>query len=101
MTHRIELNQEEMRVLMSRNFSGIVGGFQSFVEKLQNRARYRQHLDMEQEDIERLVRYTQFYSRGGYQDMLKKIFLRSLGPDMGEHLLDEKSKQLNLFSVDV
>jgi MinD-like ATPase involved in chromosome partitioning or flagellar assembly/class 3 adenylate cyclase len=62
------------------------GGFQAFLVKLQGRMQPDSNeIKLTVDDRERIARYAFDYRGGGWQARLKKIFGRTLGPDLGRH----------------
>ena len=60
------------------------GGYQSFLVSLQDKLnRHTGELHLTDEDILKIPRYAFDYKQGGWQDRLKRIFGRTLGPDLG------------------
>ena len=60
------------------------GGFQAFLVKLQERMQPGSNeLKLTVDDRERIARYAFDYRGGGWQARLKKIFGRTLGPNLG------------------
>jgi hypothetical protein len=57
------------------------GGYQSLMVGLQNKTdRATGAISLNSQDIERINRYAFKYRKGGWEDRLKSIFTRSLGP---------------------
>lgn len=81
----IYLNQEEMDILFSQPPSTEgEGGFQNLLVGLQRRTnRNTGELTLNREDRERIPRYAFDYGQGGWEDGLKRIFQRTLGPHLG------------------
>ena len=60
------------------------GGFQSFLVQLGRRCnRTTGELGLSDSDRERIPRYAFDYGNGGWEERLKNIFERSLGPRLG------------------
>ena len=55
------------------------GGFQSFIVELSERSDANHTIDLTLKDIEKIDRYAN-YTQGGFQNRLKRIFGRTLGP---------------------
>jgi hypothetical protein len=60
------------------------GGYQSFLVDLARRVdKATGRLDLYPDDLERIPRYAFDYGQGGWEDRLKSIFGRELGPELG------------------
>lgn len=81
----IVLEPEEIAILDRQSPSTAKdGGFQHFLVELQKRLRRpSRELKLEDSDIERIAAYAFDYKQGGWEDRLKGIFGRSLGPNLG------------------
>lgn len=81
---RITLNQAEMDILFQQQSAGSQGGFQNFLENLQNRTdRMTGELELTEADLEKIPRYAFDYQSGGWQGRLTSIFERHLGANLG------------------
>ena len=79
---KIILNTDEIDILFRSN-SG-QGGFQSLLTGLQEKTNKQTgELNLSDSDLERISRYAFNYENGGWQDRLRGIFERHLGPDLG------------------
>lgn len=82
MSMTVTLNKTEVTEL-KRPTEG-EGGFQSLLEKLQVQLDSNTSmLRLENGDLERIPRYAFDYGNGGWEDRLKRIFSRTLGPRLG------------------
>lgn len=60
------------------------GGFQSFMRRKQSEYRRgSQELPITDEDIDQIQRYAFDYEQGGWENDLKAVFSRHLGPTLG------------------
>jgi hypothetical protein len=76
------LNEAEIEILL-KPVRG-QGGFQNLMRRLQNQYRHgTQELRLEDEDIEDIQRYAFDYEQGGWEDDLKAMLARHLGPTLG------------------
>ena len=76
------LNKEEESHLLKRQNGQ--GGFQSFMRRLQKQYRRgTQELPVTDDDIDQIQRYAFDYQQGGWEEDLKAIFARHLGPTLG------------------
>ena len=81
----IVLNDDEIALLDKQDpATAKDGGFQGFMVDLQQRLRRgTQELKLTDGDIERIAQYAFDYKQGGWEDRLKAIFGRHLGPNLG------------------
>ncbi len=80
-TMDIVLNQNEKAVLL-RPVSG-TGGYQNLLRGLRRKLdRQSGQLRLSANDLERIPRYAFDYGNGGWEDRLKSIFARHLGPNL-------------------
>ncbi len=81
----ITLNTVELGILFSQHpLTEGEGGFQSLLVRLQrNTDRRTGELCLAEQDLERIPRYAFDYGNGGWENMLRDIFQRSLGPSLG------------------
>lgn len=84
----INLNDKEVALLFDPAGTQGQGGFQNLFEGLQSRTNQQTGaLSLTETDLERISRYAFNYHNGGWEDRLKAIFGRSLGPDLsGDNL---------------
>ncbi|WP_349934744.1 site-specific DNA-methyltransferase [Acetobacter sp. A11-2] len=82
---KIILTQDEMKLLLQQDPSTRQdGGFQSLLVSLQERLnKTTGELTLENSDLERIPKYAFDYHQGGWEDRLKDIFGRNLGPKLG------------------
>lgn len=82
---QITLNAAEMEVLFLQDTATHTeGGFQSFLVRLQGRTdRDTGALILAASDLEKIPRYAFDYGNGGWENRLKSIFERHLGPRLG------------------
>ena len=82
---QIFLNPDEMRVLTKQDpATASDGGWQSFLVRLQrNTNSTTGELNLTDEDIQQIQRYAFDYGKGGWEDRLKELFGRHLGPNLG------------------
>lgn len=60
------------------------GGYQAFLVKLQNKLnKTTRRLHLDKDDLEKIPRYAFEYGNGGWENSLKAIFQRHLGPKLG------------------
>jgi len=74
----VTLSKYELEALFRHEYSRS-GGFQNFMKSLQDKV----HLYLDEQDLERIQRYAFDYGAGGWEDQLKAIFQRHLGPNLG------------------
>lgn len=81
----VRLNEQEIRVLDRQHPSTRRrGGFQSLLVGLALRVeRETGRLVLTSRDIERIGRYAFDYGNGGWENRLRYVFERSLGPALG------------------
>ena len=81
----IILNHIEMSELLIQNpDTKKDGGFQSLLVSLQERLnKTTGAITLEDTDLERIAKYAFDYKNGGWEDRLKSIFQRTLGPKLG------------------
>lgn len=61
------------------------GGYQNLLVGMQNRIkRSTGQISLTAEELERIPRYAFDYGNGGWEARLQAIFLRSLGPNLGQ-----------------
>jgi hypothetical protein len=60
-----------------------MGGFQSLLEKLQTQLNPAGELVPDRDDLEKIPRYAFDYGNGGWEELLKQIFQRPLGTNLG------------------
>jgi hypothetical protein len=66
------------------------GGFQNFLVSLQERLRRgTKELKLSDDDLEKIPRYAFDYKQGGWEERLKAIFGRELGPNLGREIEPE------------
>lgn len=89
MSITVTLNPAELGVLDRQHPSTKNnGGWQSLMVGLQQKVnRSNNRLNLSRTDIERLSRYAFDYGNGGWENRLRAIFERTLGPNLGHHLL--------------
>lgn len=80
----IHLNTQEIGALdIQSPATAQDGGYQNFLVSLQNRLdRSNGGLTLTDQDLERIPRYAFSYGNGGWEDRLKAIFGRTLGPKL-------------------
>lgn len=76
----IQLNAEE-RAELSKPRAG-QGGFQGLMKKLHLRANISGKLTLSEDEIAQIGKYAFYESGGGYENRLKVIFQRTLGPKL-------------------
>lgn len=81
---QVTLNTEEMRILMMQEpTTQEDGGFQQLMVRLQKKLDSATgNLELNADDLEKIPRYAG-YPFGGWQNRLKAIFSRVLGPNLG------------------
>jgi hypothetical protein len=81
----IVLTPEEIELLDTQDPSTAKdGGFQSMAVRLQQSVRRgTRELKLSEDDIEQIAKYAFDYKQGGWEDRLKGIFSRTLGPNLG------------------
>lgn len=81
----IQLNDSEMQSLLKQApETKKDGGFQSLLVGLQGKLnRSTGHLSLTESDVERIAQYAFGYGNGGWENRLKEIFGRNLGPKLG------------------
>ncbi len=61
------------------------GGFQSLLLRLQEKLDPKTNqLELDGGDLEAIPRYAFDYGNGGFEQQLVKIFVRTLGPELGQ-----------------
>jgi len=78
MPKNIQLNAGEIAELMRPVEVG--GGFQGLIRRLQNQLKGQ--LTLDDDDLEVISRYAFDYGNGGYEQRLRAIFERTLGPNL-------------------
>lgn len=80
----ITLNQDEIDELLKQDpATASEGGFQALLVKLQGRLnRTSGLLHLDDDDLKRIPQYAFKYGNGGWENRLKAIFARSLGPNL-------------------
>lgn len=83
--HRLRLNQDEIGVLDRQDSSTASdGGWQGLLVHLQRAVdRVTGEIVLESRDVARIGRYAFDYGRGGWENRLREIFGRTLGPNLG------------------
>ncbi len=76
----VELNAQE-RAELSKPRAG-QGGFQGLMKKLHLRANISGKLTLTDDEIAQIGKYAFYESGGGYENRLKAIFQRTLGPKL-------------------
>lgn len=81
----VTLNSHEMSVLLKQDPSTKAnGGFQGLLVSLQERLnKTTGSLTLNTDDLRRIPQYAFDYKQGGWEDRLKEIFSRHLGPALG------------------
>lgn len=95
---KITLTPDERSVLNRFN-TRRSGGFQNFFRRLQQQVANSPDgltLTLSLIDIERISRYAFDYGQGGWENRLKEIFERTLGPDLGRSILPKEPTQQEL-----
>jgi hypothetical protein len=81
---KVILNHRELHALLRQDpDTRTDGGFQSFLVNLGERATNDREIELSEADIEKIQRYAFDYGQGGWEDRLKAIFERHLGPRLG------------------
>ena len=85
MPKTVILNQQEVDALDIQDpATSSDGGYQGFLVSLQRKLnRETGELRLTDEDLLKIPRYAYHYKQGGWQNRLKSIFGRTLGPDLG------------------
>ncbi|MCA8949121.1 MAG: aspartyl-tRNA synthetase [Planctomycetes bacterium] len=85
MTRNVVLSPDEILILDRQDpETKKDGGYQSLLVRLQERVdRATGALALTDEDLERIPRYAFDYKNGGWEDRLRGIFRRHLGPRLG------------------
>ena len=80
------LNQDELDELFIQDPMTILdGGYQRLLINLQNKTnRSTGELDLSDDDLEKIPRYAFNYGQGGWENRLKTIFERHLGPNLDD-----------------
>lgn len=80
----IRLNKAEVEELMKQDpAERNAGGFQGFLVSLQENLRAnRGCLYLDETSLAKIRKYAFGYRNGGWQNRLRKIFERTLGPDL-------------------
>jgi hypothetical protein len=109
MIHRriVHLNEAEHQELFRDDGANQTGGFQNLIRKLREQCIGRSHVqgvpvvicDLDAGDQERIPRYAFDYKGGGWENRLKAIFGRVLGPYLGRGEL-AKPEAAGLFEGD-
>jgi hypothetical protein len=86
---KVNLSAREVAVLDCQlPSSRTKGGWQNLLVTLQERVnRSDRSLVLDISDIEGIRRYAFSYGNGGWEDRLRSIFSRSLGPELGHQFL--------------
>ena len=81
---RVTLTDEEVAALQLQEPETVGdGGFQSLLVKLQAQLEPdTNELLLCDDDLVRIPKYAYGYGRGGWEDRLERIFLRTLGPGL-------------------
>lgn len=81
----VDLNANEIEALFRQpTETKQDGGFQSLLIKLQTKTDMSTgKLQLTDDDLERIPRYAFDHKNGGWQNRLRSIFGRVLGPDLG------------------
>jgi hypothetical protein len=81
----VTLNQQEIEILDRQDpMTESDGGFQKLLVDLQNALnRKTGTISLSDEQEEKIPRYAFDYENGGWEDRLKGIFSRNLGPNLG------------------
>ena len=87
---RVTLLKAEVEVLDRQPASSKdKGGWQNLLVTLRERVDRGNHsLVLDRTDIDRIRRYAFSYGNGGWENRLRAIFSRSLGPQLGRQFLD-------------
>lgn len=80
MALQIQLNAEE-RAELAKQVVG-QGGFQGMMKRLRQRAAISGKLTLDDEEVSKIGRYAFYEGGGGYENRLKTIFQRTLGPNL-------------------
>lgn len=68
------------------------GGFQRLMVDLQAALRRpTKELKLSDDDLDRIPKYAFDYKQGGWEDRLKGIFSRTLGPNLGREVPDQEN----------
>lgn len=68
------------------------GGFQRLMVDLQATLRRpTKELKLSDDDLDRIPKYAFDYKQGGWEDRLKGIFSRTLGPNLGREVPDQEN----------
>jgi hypothetical protein len=91
----IVLTPEEIELLDKQDpLTAKDGGFQGMMVRLQkNVRRVTRELKLSEDDIEQIAKYAFDYKQGGWEDRLKGIFSRTLGPNLGRDPDDASNAQ--------
>ena len=83
----LQLNDEEYRLLMDRKWvrGKTKGGFQLLAEHLQRRTQRDHSVILDHEILAKIQHHGTKHGSGGWQDALKKIFSRHLGPKLDRY----------------
>lgn len=76
----IQLNAAE-RSELAKQIAG-QGGFQGLMKRLRQRAAISAKLTLSNDEIAQIGKYAFYESGGGYENRLKAIFQRTLGPNL-------------------
>lgn len=76
----IQLNAAE-RSELAKQIAG-QGGFQGLMKRLRQRAAISGKLTLSNDEIAQIGKYAFYESGGGYENRLKVIFQRTLGPNL-------------------
>lgn len=89
----VKLTKKEIEILDRQDpESRDDGGFQSFLVNLQKRLdRENRTIGLTEEDLKKIPRYAFEYGQGGWEDRLRRIFGRSLGPALDRRIRFELS----------